>query len=82
MKPDAQKKVRRRQDEKRMKARARRIILCWRGRERAPISPREIGWIASTHGRPCSCWWCCKRKSGIHVVPPSERGYDLKDWED
>jgi len=69
-----------------MKARAQRVIVHWRGWDRSgpasEISPRHIGKVASTHGRPCSCWWCCKRKSGIHVVPPSERGYDLKDWED
>lgn len=65
---------RRRQDEERSKGKARRLILLW-SRHRDGDSPtaREIGRIASTHGRPCSCWMCRGHKD---VAPRRERGFD------
>jgi len=43
-----------------MKARARRVMALWSHglSADAPPSPRAVGKIASTHGRPCSCWLC------------------------
>ena len=68
-------RARRRQDAERMKARARRVMALWgRGLSNdAPPSPRAVGKIASTHGRPCSCWLCRSRKD---VPPKRERGFD------
>lgn len=67
-------RARRRQDAERMKARARRVMALWgRGSSAATPSARAVGKIASTHGRPCSCWLC----SGTKDVPPKrERGFD------
>lgn len=60
-------RARRRQDAERMKARARRIMALWaRGNPADVPSPRAVGKIASTHGRPCSCRLC----SGHKDVPP------------
>lgn len=68
-------RARRRQDEERMKARARRVMALWgRGLPAATPSPRAVGKITSTHGRPCSCWLCRSRKD---VPPKRERGFDL-----
>lgn len=68
-------RARRRQDEERMKARARRVMALWsRGLADAPThSPRAVGRNASTHCRPCSCWLC----SGHKDVPRKrERGFE------
>lgn len=69
-------RARRRQDAERMKARARRVMALWgHGLSAdAPPSPRAVGKIVSTHGRPCSCWLCRSRKD---VPPKRERGFDL-----
>jgi len=67
-------RARRRQDEMRMKARARRIMALWEhGAAPDAPSPRAVGKVASTHGRPCSCWLCRSRKE---VAPKRERGFD------
>ena len=70
-------RARRRQDEQRMKARARAVMALWtRGLPTPAPSPRAVGKIASTHGRPCSCWLC----TGTKDVPPKrERGFDCYD---
>jgi hypothetical protein len=70
-------RARRRQDEQRMKARARRVIGLWsRGRPAEEPTARAVGRIASTHGRPCSCWLCAGSKD---VPPRRERGFDGPD---
>ena len=59
-----------------MKARARRIMGLWsRGLSAPEHSPRAVGKIASTHGRPCSCFLCSGHKD---VAPKRERGFE--DW--
>lgn len=72
-------RARRRQDEQRMKARARRIMALWsRGLFTPASSPRAVGRNASTHCRPCSCWLC----SGHKDTPPKrERERDGEDWD-
>ena len=65
-------RARRRQDEKRMKARARRIMAQWWTEGDPPA--RAVGRFAATHGRPCSCWLCRGHKE---VPPKRERGFDL-----
>jgi len=52
-----------------MKARAARLLVLWHGE--AAATPRQVGRMASTHGRPCSCWLCRSHKD---VPPRSERG--------
>lgn len=67
-------RARRRQNEERMKARARRIMGLWsRGLSGVEHSPRSVGRNAATHCRPCSCHLC----SGHKDVPPKrERGFE------
>lgn len=73
-------RARRRQDAERMKARARRVMTLWtHGLTDGDPSPRAVGKVASTHGRPCSCWLCRGRKD---VAPKRERGFDLRDRAD
>lgn len=70
-------RARRRHDEERMKARARRVMALWsHGLSTDAPSPRALGKVASTHGRPCSCWLCASRKD---VPPKRERGFTLHD---
>lgn len=70
-------RARRRQDAERMKARARKVMALWgHGASAAAPSPRAVGKVASTHGRPCSCWLCSGRKD---VPPKRERGFHLHD---
>ena len=55
-----------------MKARAARLlVLDAFTTAEAAATPRQVGRMASTHGRPCSCWLCRSHKD---VPPRSERG--------
>lgn len=76
---DTAMRARRRQDAKRMKALARRVMNLWsRGISDAPVySPRAVGRNASTHCRPCSCWLCSGPKHG-----PRKRERVCEDWSD
>lgn len=62
---------RRRRDEWRMKRRAEELVRRWHGGRM--FTKREVGRVASTHGRPCSCWLCAGSKE---VPPRRERGFE------
>jgi len=66
-------RARRRQDEQRMKARAKRLVRAWSfGFSTDNIPPREVGRIASTHGRPCSCF-LCRNENGSYSIADRRR---------
>jgi hypothetical protein len=65
---------RRRQDEQRMKDRAHRVSRLWyKGLHDKNVSAREVGRMASTHCRPCSCWVCTGHKE---FAPMRERRFE------
>jgi hypothetical protein len=64
----------RRSHEERMKAKARNLLRVWRRLHPCEPDPREVGRLASTHGRPCSCWLC--RNGADETLTMRERRFD------
>jgi hypothetical protein len=57
-----------------MKARVRRIMQRWhRGLPVKQEDPRDLGVMASTHGRPCGCFMC--QEPGRQHPQPRERAF-------
>jgi hypothetical protein len=65
------KRAERRHHLARIKARIRRYVASW-GYRHLTSDPAFVGHMASTHGRPCSCWMCRHEKD---VPPRRERGW-------
>ncbi len=72
-------RARRRADERRLKARALRVLRSWAGRRAYTPDPREVGVCASTHCRPCGCWMC--QADAREVPPKRERPFDHPESE-
>jgi hypothetical protein len=67
----------RRAHEDRMKARTRRVMRLWAGRQTGTSDPRDVGVNVSTHCRPCDCWMC---QSDPKEIPRlRERAFDHPD---
>jgi hypothetical protein len=71
------KRALRRAHDRKMKARALRVMKLWFGRHQWPPDPRKVGVNTSTHCRPCGCWMC---QEDARMVPPMrERAFDYAD---
>lgn len=69
----------RRAQERRVKARSRRIMRLWFGRLHLPLDARKVGVNASTHCRPCGCWMCQADRKDI--PPLRERRFTDSEFE-
>jgi hypothetical protein len=67
------KRAERRHYRERIKARMWRYLATWS----SPVADeRLVQHMASTHGRPCSCWMCAYRKD----VPPRRERAALAEF--